>query len=577
MSEEQLSAKDMSAPKTPDQVPPKNDSYKIPPKEKPSPRQRLLNWRLNNKELGIPALVILLIIILGLVPYTRFKITGLVIKNNITLRVMDATAGTPVSGATVSSGSIKAQTDGDGKVTLRGVKVGHRMFYLSKNYYQSQQVSELVPLRRAKTTPQVSLNATGRQVELSVTNLITKQPLSNVQIQIADITAKTDKNGNALLVLPASLGNVKTELSLDGYNQNTVYTGLSSTSIEHNSFTLTPTGKVYFLSKLKGTMDLMKANLDGTSTETVLPGTGTEVTGRTAISQSPDGKFVALVTQRNASDPGPQLYILSTSDDKLLGLDSGNAIFTLRGWAGDNLVYTSQRQDLPNWQTGTNRLKSYDATSGKVTVLDQSSASGDSTASISENYSLAITYSNNVIYAKSWNQAGDSLASANLLATKQNTLAVIGANGQNQKVAATYPAADSVQYGQHGAEGLYVWDGSPPNADKFYDFNLASGGIKQISSITSSDFYQDGLAFYYSASGNQAAWNEYRNGQETLVVSDNTGANQQVINGSASDTVAGWLGDQYILLSYNNSTLFVIGTKGSNPIKVADYQSTSFY
>src|SRR5207249_3831416 len=133
-----------------------------------------------------------------------------------------------------------------------------------------------------------------------------------------------------------------------------------------------PVGKIYFLSKRTGKLDLMKANLDGTDAKVAVAATGNEQDSQTVLMPSPDWKYIALVTKRSSSDPAPQLYVVSTDDDQPLSADSGNANYSLYGWIGDNLVYTSLRNDLQNWQAGKNKLKSYNAGTGKLTLLDQS-------------------------------------------------------------------------------------------------------------------------------------------------------------------------------------------------------------
>src|SRR5579859_4953584 len=173
--------------------PPTNENFEIPKYDGGAKWQRLKHWYTTNKRLSIPLTVFLLLIILAAVPFTRYKVAGLILKNNYSVKVVDATAGTPVSGATVSAGSISGQTDGSGNVTLHGVKVGQHTISLSKKYYQSKNASELVPILKQKSTPQITLTATGRQVEVDITNLINKQALSNVNIEVADITGKTDK------------------------------------------------------------------------------------------------------------------------------------------------------------------------------------------------------------------------------------------------------------------------------------------------------------------------------------------------------------------------------------------------
>src|SRR4051812_16420778 len=74
-------------------------------------------WYTERKKWTIPASVLLLILVLAGIPFSRYALAGLAVKKDLNVKVLDATANTPVSGATVSIGGISAETDGTGKAT----------------------------------------------------------------------------------------------------------------------------------------------------------------------------------------------------------------------------------------------------------------------------------------------------------------------------------------------------------------------------------------------------------------------------------------------------------------------------
>src|SRR5665213_496016 len=80
---------------------------------------RLKAWYAGNKKLSIPATVLVLILILVAVPFTRYALAGTVMKNDLAVKVLDDTSLTPVSGATVSLGGLSADTNGSGVATLK--------------------------------------------------------------------------------------------------------------------------------------------------------------------------------------------------------------------------------------------------------------------------------------------------------------------------------------------------------------------------------------------------------------------------------------------------------------------------
>lgn len=74
---------------------------------------------------------------------------------------------------------------------------------VAKQYYKTSKESMFVGLK-GQTSQDVQLNATGRQVPITVTSNITGNPVPNAEIQILKTSAKTDKKGTATIVLPTT-------------------------------------------------------------------------------------------------------------------------------------------------------------------------------------------------------------------------------------------------------------------------------------------------------------------------------------------------------------------------------------
>jgi hypothetical protein len=533
---------------------------------KKSRRQRLWAWYKSHKKWSIPLTVLLILIAVGAIPWSRYHTAGLVYKKDFVIQAIDSTTNTPVSGAQVTTGAIQATTDNNGKVMLH-LPVGPHTFTFSKKYYQSRQTSIIVPILSEKGTPSIPMQATGRQVKITVKNVISKKVLAGANIKIADTEAKTDDTGSATIVLPVGTTSQKATVSLDGYNDVSVTVQISNTEVKQNDFTLTPAGKVYFLSKRTGGLDVMKTDLDGNNAQTVLAGTGSEQIDNTVISASADWKYVALLTRRDASMPGPQVYVISTADDRLLTVDSGSADFGITGWAGDNLIYAISRNDVPAWQANKYKLKSYDATTGKITLLDQTTAVGDVNGYSYEYYSNVLISGGTVVYFKDWSYVTDKT----LLNGKQSTVSEISPSGQNHKIVTSFDAAsNTMAYIQHSPNAVYIWQQAADSANnEFLDYVVGSSP-KQIS-FSETQFYQRYPTYYWSFSGKQAFWNEMRDGN-TLIVGDSNGANAKSVLSQSDYMPYGWYNDQYLLVSKNGSELYVMPVAGGTPLKISNYQ-----
>ena len=555
----------------PEENTPEKEKPEEPKQEKTakkSTHRRFAGWYKSHKKLSIPLTVVLLLIIIGAVPWSRYHAVGLAYKKDFTVQAINSTTNSPISGATITVDAAQATTDENGNATLH-LSVGQHLFTFSKKYYRSSQFSATVPIFSEKKIPAISMQATGRQAKITIKDVITKKPLAGVEVDFAGTEAKTDSSGNTTIVLPAGTTSQKADLSLNGYNDASVTVQVSNTSIKQNDFTLTPVGKIYFLSNATGTLNVMKSDLDGKNAQVVLAGTSSETISNTVLSASADWKYIALLTKRSTSSPGPDVYVISASDDRLLTVDSGDADFEIIGWIGDSLIYTVSRNDIPAWQSSKYKLKSYDATTGKITLLDQTSATGDVNAYAYQYYSDVLISGNTVVYFKDWSYAYDST----LLIGKQSTISKISADGQNHKTAASYDAAaNTMAYVQHSPDEIYIWQqAATQTASKFFDYIVGSSP-KQIA-LSQSQFYQNTPIYYWSFSGNQVFWNEIRNGN-TLLVGDSTGANTKTILSQSDYMPYGWYGDQYLLVSKNSDELYIMPSSGGTPLKITSYQQT---
>ena len=548
-------------------------SGEAPKKAGDSRIQRFKSWYGERKKWTIPASVLLFILLLAAIPPTRYAIAGMVVKRDLTVNVTDATAGTPVSGATVSFGSASAETDGTGKAVLLAVKAGHHKISFSKKYYQDRSADILVPILSQKSTPQIHMTATGRQVKITALNAINKSVLSDVEIKVADITAKTDKNGTALIVLPAGTTEKEATLSLVGYNDAKVTVKVSNDKIQDNSFNLTPAGKVYFLSKLSGKIDVVKTNLDGSGRQTVLAGTGKEDDLGTVLLASRDWKYLALLSKRAGGSPS--LYLIDTSNDGLSTIDEGSADFSLNGWVGNNFIYTVTRPDVQLWQANRQAIKSFNASSKKSSVLEQTTASGSGQSDyLTELIGAVYAYNDQVFYIKNWTTAYSSPAS---IAGKQATFNSVKPDGSAKKAIRSFGLADGTtaidvtleeRVESPSAIDLKFSDGTK---DNFYVY--ANGQVKDDTNATADAFYTANYPTYLqSPSGDNTFWGDLRDGKNTLFVGDASGQNGKQIATLSDYKTYGWFSDDYLLVSKNDSELYIMPKSGSKePIKISDY------
>ncbi|OVE79474.1 hypothetical protein BVY00_00345 [bacterium G20] len=539
--------------------------------------QRLRGWYFGHKRVSVPLSIFALLLIFVALPASRYKVLGLMVAKNSYMQIVDSTTLAPVSGARVSFGATSATTDGNGKAKLH-LPVGYHSMVISKKYYQDRRVNVLTPVLGKKDIPVITFQATGRQVKISVKNVVTKKALADVDIKVLDVNAKTDQNGSAFLVLPAGTASQKATLSLSGYNSSDVTVRVSDSLTAENEYAITPMGKVYFLSKLSGKIDLVKSNLDGDVRETVLAGTGREDNKNTVLLASRDWRFLALLSRRD-SDLA-KLYLIETNSDKVTAVDEGNATFSLIGWSDANFVYRVDRRGYDLWQPKQHALKSYNAETKKITTLDETDAQGSNNYNYNyESFDSTYLAGQRVVYVKAWfaNYSGSAELSDNQLGIYSISASGSGTRSTHKTFGYQLDKSTYQESFLYRPDQVY-FQVVEKSADPHY-FVYANNQVSEKASIKDDlNNYLNGAqysTYLQSPTTNSTLWSEVRDGKNSLFIGDLTGGNGKQIASLSDYQTYGWYTDNYILASKNGSELYIFGSDGikkdSEALKITDY------
>lgn len=553
--------------------------------ETPVAKRSFKRKYIDNRKWTIPlTLIFVLLVAAFVVPSTRYKLLGLVIKKPYTITVTDSTTGTPVSKASVKIGATTLLTDVNGQAVFKKLAVGKKQASISKQYYKTTSVTAFVGLRSGRNNQKLLLQATGRQVPIKIVNKITGEPVVGAEISALQTNAKTDKTGNAVLVVPATNKTTNVTLTADGYNKSTAVMQVTSDVVTANTFAIVPSGRAYFLSNASGTVDVISANYDGTDRQTLLAGTGFESSGQTQLIPSPDQKNLALIAKRSATTNAVGLYNIATATGKLTKIE-GDAQqgITAVGWTNSTFVYTIQNYTLSAWQPNQEELRSYSATSGQATTLDQTDASGTGYADeLYQQMSQPALVDDTVVYAKSW-EAGQ--LSAAQLASKTNTIFSVQPGGLNKKSLKdlTVPAGANYSYVSQSSGGPHTeYFASPTTNSNDYSqgalfFKYTSGSLTQLTNFTADNFNNPDTKGYLatSPSGSKLLYADVVDGQTVASVSDQSGTKQKLVSLHGAASVQGWLTDDYILVAQDNSQLYVISANpaatNAQPLSLASF------
>jgi hypothetical protein len=517
------------------------------------------------------AIVIVLLAAAYLIPIARSNVAGLVLKAPVTVQVLDSKTNKAVSGATVSLAGKTTKTDATGKAKL-SVHAGSKTLKVTKKYYAGSSKSQLVKIWSGTNSFKASLLPLGRQVSVTVVDKVSGKPVAGATIKAGRADAKTDKKGQATLVISSDATTQAATVTLAGYNDLKGVVTAGGTTAQ-NTFSVVPAGKLYFLSNLSGKIDVVKTNLDGTDRQTVLAGTGSEDRGNTSLLASRDWKYLALLSKRSGENAS--VYLIDTTNgDKLTTIDEGNASFGLVGWSGDRFIYQVNRNTVQSWQPNKQALKSFDPTNGQALLLDQTTAAGSS----DDNYvgnSIGSPYllGSQVVYLKNWSASYNNRSQ---LTSKQVELDAINSDGSGHKVLKTFTEDPSAQisyliaYAQlYEPNGLYI-DFQNGVKDVLYEYE--DGKVTDATDMTADKFYNTPYPTYLlSPSGNNTFWGDQRDGKTTLSVGDDDTKNAKQIASLSEYSAYGWYTDNYLLVSKNSSELYIMSNSGGTPLKVTDY------
>ena len=253
------------------------------------------------------------------------------------------------------------------------------------------------------------------------------------------------------------------------------------------------------------------------------------------------------------------------------------------GWSGDTFVYEVDRGDIPYDQAAKYALKSYNASMGQLSTLDQTSMTTYGswfTAYQSFSQSMQIVNSK-VLYSKSWQYDSAAMPDTSPLNNTVNNIMSVNVDGSAKKDLQDIPITDlsytNTNSIQTGPQTIYFqannYQGSATsNGDTYYKYD--NGTITQPNNFT--DYSYGQLVYGYvglSPDGSKSLYGENRNGQTVVLIGDSEGNSQKQIASLSSDySVAGWYNNNYILLTYKNNEYDIISinglANGAQPLKI---------
>lgn len=517
------------------------------------------------------ATAVFLLLVSVILPNTRYFLPSFFIKKPLSIILYDDVSNAPISGAKVSIDGATYTSNSTGLIVAKS-KVGYKNFELTRMFYQTKNLKMLVGINKNPRQQIVHMHSSGRLAIANIKNRISGRAMQGIKLKTDQgFEAVTDSLGQATLVIAE--GKNQTDVTASGnqilQSRATLTAAQDNTT---NLYYVTPVGKVYFLSRASGNIDVVRTNLDGSDRQVAVAGTGLESSQTTKLLSSDDQKFVALKARREGELE--KIYILDTSNDKLATIDDSAGQIKIIGWNKNNFIFLVER-NYQLWQKSRQVLYSYDTVSGKTTKLDETKAEGPSVLDYAGEYiENAYILDEKVVYAKRW------LASyyyGSRLASKQMQLLAVspGSNGSpevlKQWPASYYAYISTVQFAPNG---LYVSVQLEGVKNSYYKYQ--AGVAEESNQITGEAFtFPNYNTYYKSPNGLSTFWSEKIDGQNSLFIGDKDAKSQKQILGRSDLVAVGWHGNDYLLVSKNNSELYIIDHTGVRPggniTKITDF------
>lgn len=529
----------------------------------------------SKKKLAIPLTAASIIILILVIPVTRYAVLGLALKKDVNVTITDSQTNIPVSGVEINARGQSAKTDAQGRALLKGIRVGRAKLTAAKKYYSDLSSDITVPVLKSGNVTELKLAATGRQVPVQVINKITGKGLADATVKASDTEVQTDKNGAATLVVPADQSVLSGTVSAKGYNEQKVEIKVSQSAIKENTFSLSPAGKIYVLSKKSGKIDVIKTDLDGTNRQTVLAGTGKEEDTNTVLLASRDWKFLALLSRRDSDKA--KLYLIDTSNDKLTEIDSGDATFNPVGWHDHYFVYKLSRNNIAYWQARQEALKTYNTDNMQLITADETSADGSGDNDYAtERLGNVYILRDKLVYSKRWDA---SYYGAYRLSGKRTAIYSVKTNGTGKQVIKDFDASSRPYITDILFKPDEIYYGVNANSNTTY-YQYENGRFEETKEFGEDSFYNFYPTYLVSPGGHKTFWYEPRDGKNSLFVGTAEGGSADEIASLSEYIPYGWYTDEYLLVSKESSELFILPKEGSGDkdqvLKITDYHKPSY-
>ena len=214
----------------------------------------------------------------------------------------------------------------------------------------------------------------------------------------------------------------------------------------------------------------------------------------------------------------------------------------------------------------TQRLKSYDADTGKLSVIDEITAEGTNQYDYArEEIVSPYILEGKIVYSK------NVFRSSSVTTSKKSAIMSVNPDGSQKQRLKEFDEANYIQSRLYEPQEVYFRVSKGSDAPAFYEYE--NNTLKSISNTDAKFNETEYPTYLVSPSGSETFWSEPRDGKNTLLVGDKDGKDGKTLASQSEYRAYGWYGDKYILLSKNESELYIASADSAfeTPIKITNF------
>lgn len=492
--------------------------------------------------------VILMIIVVCvasvLLPTSRYFVLNTVgIRASSSLVVLDSSTRQPLKNVQVAIGDSSAMTDEDGRAILKRVKLGKSHLIVQKTAF-AQVNKSLVIGWGSNPLGDFSLTPTGSQYSFTVTDFLSRKPLSKIEASSGEASAVSDEKGIIKLTIDKpDEKQFSVSIKAEGLREEKI--SLDPDDKADHSVTLVPARKQVFVSKRSGKYDIYSVYIDGKDEKLVLAGTGNEKDGMVLVPH-PKDEIAAYVSTRGGQHNNDgfalnNLLLINLADNTTTLVGTASERIQIVDWSGEHLVYVQIAAG-----TSANSPKRY-----RLMSYNYKDAANKELAS--SNYFNDVVSAGGAIY----------YAPSSAYQTGKTGLSKINPDGS----------------GQQAIFDQEVWNIFRTAYDHFalsvqqqwYDYRL---GDKAPAKLNTAPANQTPRVYISSPGALSSAWIDSRDGKGTLLLYDQ--ANKKDASLQAKSGLGypiRWLSDSiitYRVKTDQETADYAISVDGGDPVKIRD-------